>query len=197
MATIRKLNDILLLVCFLMLTVCLSNCSMQKRLDRKCSKAQQRYELACYKYGCPWKMVDSVLVTQTVTTYRDTTIYIKLPGETVFDSIEVPVRISTPVSLLETANAISRAWIEAGLLKHELQQKQVMQPVTIRNALKEEKALQKEIIKVPVPVERKVKAPLTWAERTLIYSGIFAWLVIILYLIFKFKKKMNFRNWFG
>lgn len=62
---------------------------------------------------------DSIsFVTNTVTVYRDTTVYIKLPGDTVYESIP----IGEGVSVLKTPFAKSYAWVKDGRLEHRVEQ---------------------------------------------------------------------------
>jgi len=62
---------------------------------------------------------------------RDTTIWVKIPGDTVL--------LTTPideVSRLNTALATSTAWIKDGKISHRLEQKDTTVPATIKGALK-------------------------------------------------------------
>lgn len=173
----------------------LFSCSTPEQIQqRKCEKAQKAYELKAYKLGCPWKIYDSVLVTKTVTDYRDTTIFVKLPGDTVYDSIPVPYALdfSTPVNTLETKYAISKAWIQNSLLKHTLVQKQSNIPATLPGAIQTTTAVKERIIKVPYPVDRKVEKNLSWIQKFGLWSGGLAWLFIVMYAIYRFRKAVTF-----
>lgn len=76
---------------------------------------------------------DSVsVVMNTVTIYRDTTIYVHLPGDTVDQSI----RVDEGISELRTPNAKSYAWVINGILKHKLEQRDTAILQNIRGALK-------------------------------------------------------------
>ena len=178
-----KKQTILMLVVAVLL---LCSCSVQKRADRKCAKAQKRYELASYKWGCA--IFENNSTTNTI--IKDTTIYVPVPGATVHDSVKVPylATFSTPKNILETTYAISTAWIENSLLQHTLVQKQTNIPATIPGAIHNTVSVQEKIIKVPYPVEKRVKAPLHWFVKFLVYSGATAWMLAIAYILFKFRK---------
>jgi len=168
----------------------LSSCSVQKRMDRKCAKAQKAYELKAYKLGCPWQIYDSVIVNKLVTVYRDTTVFVKVPGETVHDSISVPyiAQFSTPVNVLETKYALSKAWIENSLLRHTLIQKQSNIPTTLPGVIQTTTATKEKIIKVPYFVDRPTKMPLSWIEKTMIWSGATAWVLLVLFVLYRFRR---------
>ena len=93
-----------------------------------------------------------VTKTETITeiVYRDTTIYVPIPGETVYDSIPVPIPcpdlpefdLSKYVMSKETQFAKAEAWLtfslEAGLQMHLLlEQKEQEIEHTIENAIRE------------------------------------------------------------
>ncbi len=73
---------------------------------------------------------------------RDTIIYITLPADTITltDTIYVTEGesgLETPKSYLFTRFAESYAWVQAGMLRHELYQKEGELADTIRNAIRE------------------------------------------------------------
>lgn len=72
-------------------------------------------------------------VRSTVTVYRDTTIYIRLPGDTVFLASGVG---EGDVSRLITGLAVSEAWVEEGMLKHRLLQKDTLVSGIVKNAVR-------------------------------------------------------------
>jgi hypothetical protein len=179
----------------LLLTSCQTT---QKFRDRKCAKAQCIYELAAYKYGCPWQILDSIIVRETKEIVRDTTIYVRIPGEIVHDSVLVAVAdsITTPVSILRTKYAISRAWIENSQLKHTLEQVKSDIQQVIQGINKETVTLKQKTIRVPYPVEKPVKHSLNKFEKFLLWSGGIAWLLAITFVIFRTRRSLTFRNLF-
>ena len=186
------------LLCFA--TLLLNSCMAPDRLrDRKCAKARHKYELAAYKYGCPWQTMDSTFVQETKEIVRDTTIYVRIPGEIVHDSILVAVAdsITTPVSVLKTKYAISRAWIENNRLKHTLEQVKSDIQQVLQGINKETVTLKQKTIRVPYQVEKLVKHSLNMFEKFLLWSGGIAWGLVIAFAIFKLKRFLSFRMWFG
>ena len=180
----------------LLLTSCQTS---EKFFDRKCAKAQRNYELAAYKYGCPWQIMDSIIVMETKEIIRDTTIYVHIPGEIVHDSVLVAVAdsISSPVSILKTKYAISKAWIENSRLKHTLEQvksdiQQVIQGINKETVTREQKT-----IRVAYPVEKLVKHSLNKFEKFLLWSGGIAWILAIVFAFSRLRKLLTFRTWFG
>ena len=167
-----------------------ASCNTQKRMARKCARAQIEYETLILKYHCIPARYDSSSNTESVTIIRDTTIYVSIPGETIHDSVSVPVpaTITTPVSQLETRYAISRAWIENSLLRHTLIQKQSDIPKTITGALHTSTSSILKTIKVPYFVDRPTSKPLTWWQKLFLWSGIVAWWAVGLYIAIRFYK---------
>jgi len=174
----------ILLVMFLF-----SSCATQKRMDRKCRKALQKYELAAYKYGCP--MVSDSFSSFTQVIIKDTTIYVPVPGETVHDSIPVIISkglVNSPISKLETSYSISKAWVQDGVLKHNLDQKSSIIPVIIPGAIHNSTSGSVQTIKVPYYFDRQIPKPLSWWQKLFFWSGIIIWWIIIGYTIFRIKK---------
>lgn len=173
---------------FILLSIFLfSSCTTQKRMDRKCRRAQQKYELAAYKYGCP--MVSDSFSSFTQVIIKDTTIYVPVPGQTVHDSIPVIITkglINSSVSLLETTYSRSKAWVVDGTLKHTLDQKPSTIPVTIPGAIHTTTSSTVQTIKVPYYVDRPIEKPLSWWQKVFFWSGILAWWAVGLYTVIRF-----------
>ena len=175
---------ILLLSCIVLLSSCTLTREqrIERRRDRKC-------ELASYRWGCDFgRDTAYILKTETKTIYRDTTVYIHVPGAIVVDSVPVyvqvgsngSVKVSTPVNTLETSMAVSRAWIDNGRLRHELVQRDSVFRANIDNAIRITQTLMKEsTIATRHTVERYV--PMFW--RVFGWIGIVLSSVIIVILI--------------
>jgi len=166
-----------------------TSCITQNRMDRKCRKVKLQYDLAATKWGCP-KDVDSTFV-QSQVIIKDTTIFVPVPGETVHDSIPVIITkglVNSPVSKLETAYCLSKAWVVDGILKHTLDQKQTTIPFTIPGSIHTSTSNTVQTIKVPYYVDRPISKPLTWWQKLFLWSGVIAWWVIALYFVIKFYK---------
>lgn len=188
----KKQTILMLIVAVLMLLSCSTTEQIQQR---KCEKAQHKYEMKAYKLGCPWKIYDSIMVLKTITQTRDTTIFVHLPGDTVRDSIKY--KTNTLVNTLETKYAISKAWIDDNVLKHTLIQKQSNIPATLPGVIQTTTATKEKIIKVPYQVDRPVKMPLSWIEKFMIWSGAIAYGLLIAFVIYKFKRFITFPRWFN
>jgi hypothetical protein len=79
-------------------------------------------------------------ITKTVTVYRDTTIFVHMPGDTVRDTIEVVVDrgiANSKPSIHETKFAWSKAQVINGLLLHQLIQKDSVLKFMLDNAIRE------------------------------------------------------------
>lgn len=115
-------NQLIGLVFFALL---MSSCVTQKRCEQK--------------FPQQIITIDSV-ITKTETIYRDTTIFIELPGDTIRDTITVEVingiSNSRP-SIHETDLAWSMAQVVNGFLRHELIQKDSTLARVIENAIRE------------------------------------------------------------
>ncbi|HLN52749.1 MAG TPA: hypothetical protein VK212_03505 [Lentimicrobium sp.] len=102
----------------ILICLSLSSCVTRRACDRKFPSTEK----------------DSVReVINTVSTYRDTTIFIKIQGDTVYRE---NILREGNVSKLNTSLAISEAWVSNGKLKHRLTQKDTIIPKTLKSALK-------------------------------------------------------------
>lgn len=103
----------------------LSSCITQRR----CSK----------RFPCP--QADSVsLNVREVIRYRDTLVYIEIPGKVQIQNVPVLVErgiVNSEASVLENDFAISKAAVKDGQLVHELTLKQQRLEKTIPDAIKE------------------------------------------------------------
>ena len=111
------------LILFIAVLLLFTGCITQSKCDRKFP---------------PEVMVirtDSIIHTKE-TIYRDTTITIIIPGDTVRDSVQVVNGQTLKPSILNTQFAESKAWVENGTLKHELRQKDTVYKVKLNNAIR-------------------------------------------------------------
>lgn len=117
-------------------------------------------------HGCATRTVvevrDSIrteVVTQTV--YVKDTVPVVLPPET--------IRVATPdtASRIETSLAISKAWLEGGLLHHSIWNKQTAIPVPVehKETVRDSIVYREKQVPVEVPVEKEVEKPLTWWQQ--------------------------------
>ena len=180
-----------------LLLILLSACSTPEEIQtRKCTKALKHFEKVSFEQGCPWGGFDSSVSQKTIIMYRDSLIYVHIPGEFVHDSILVPVSdsISTEVSILSTKYAISKAWIQNSRLQHTLEQVKTDIEKSVKGLNKEIYINKEKIIRVPFLVEKPVKIPLSWWQKFFLWSGRIAWLVVVAFVIYSFRKFLIVRK---
>lgn len=153
----------------LILLIALSGCITRQACNRK----------------FPPEETDSVrVITRTLTTIRDTTVYVQIPGDTVFESL--PVKDGNELSKLQTSLAISAAWIKDGKLNHRLEQKDTAVASTIKGALKTSRQLES---KNEVTTKTEYINRLTGWQWFQIYLGrIFAVIFLLLILMKSIRK---------
>ena len=181
-----------------LLLILLSACSTPEEIQtRKCTKALKHFEKISFEQGCPWGGLDSSTSQKITIMYRDSLIFVQIPGVTVHDSVMVPVAdsISTTVSILNTKYAISKAWIENSLLMHTLEQVKSDIGQTVKGINKETLTNTEKIIKVPYLVEKPVKIPLSWWQKFFLWSGGIAWVVVVALVVYLAKRFLSLRNW--
>jgi hypothetical protein len=179
------------------LLILLSACSTPEEIQtRKCTKALKHFEKVSFEQGCPWGGFDSSVSQKTIIMYRDSLIYVHIPGEIVHDSVLVPVAdsISTEVSILSTKYAISKAWIQNSRLQHTLEQVKTDIEKSVKGLNKEIYINKEKIIRVPFLVEKPVKIPLSWWQKFFLWSGRIAWLVVVAFVIYSFRKFLIVRK---
>jgi hypothetical protein len=180
-----------------LLLILLSACSTPEEIQtRKCTKALKHFEKVSFEQGCPWSGLDSSTSQKTTIMYRDSLIFVQIPGVTVHDSVMVPIAdtISTTVSILNTKYAISKAWIENSQLKHTLEQVKSDIGQNVKGINKESITNKEKIIKVPYLVEKPVKIPLSWWQKFFLWSGVIAWVVVVALVVYLAKRFLSLRN---
>jgi hypothetical protein len=177
-----------------LLLILLSACSTPEEIQtRKCTKALKHFEKVSFEQGCPWGGFDSSVSQKTIIMYRDSLIYVHIPGEIVHDSVLVPVAdsISTEVSILSTKYAISKAWIQNSRLQHTLEQVKTDIEKSVKGLNKEIYINKEKIIRVPFLVEKPVKIPLSWWQKFFLWSGGVAWVVVVACVVYSFRKLLT------
>ena len=180
-----------------LLLILLSACSTPEEIQtRKCTKALKHFEKVSFEQGCPWGGFDSSVSQKTIIMYRDSLIYVHIPGEIVHDSVLVPVAdsISTEVSILSTKYAISKAWIQNSRLQHTLEQVKTDIEKSVKGLNKEIYINKEKIIRVPFLVEKPVKIPLSWWQKFFLWSGGVAWVVVVACVVYSFRKFLIVRK---
>lgn len=155
---------------YCLIALILSSCSLTTKTER----AENRRQAKCIKHGCNQGTSDSVMVIrETLTIKEDTTIYIKVPGESKTDTLIVEKDKSgfayTDKSILKTSFAISSAWVENGILRHELQQKDSTIVARIKDAIRITQIKESKKHVTQKPPER-INYITTW-QKILIASG--------------------------
>ncbi len=107
----------------------------------------------------------SVTSVNTITVIKDTTIYLKIPGDTVFQWVAVS---DSSVSRLSTPLAQSSVWIKDGRLNHRLEQKDTILSNSIKGALQTTitELNQKEVLNQTEYINQ-----LTWWQWLQVYLG--------------------------
>jgi len=127
-----------------------------------------------------------VIQTETeikeVIIYRDTTIYIPIPGDTLIirDTIVVTEGIAyMPLKRLSTEICLAESWIENNIHNMELIQKDTVLERLIEDAIKESVTTVTETIPVEIPVHFKTWWDELWIRLGKVFLGALAVLLII------------------
>lgn len=165
-----KLNLIVIVMTLLLL----SSCTTQKKCFRK------------FPPPPPSKEIE----IREVVKYKDTTIFVYLPADTVqlTDTIIIGDNglINYPLQRLDVMYAFSTVQIINSKLDHKLFQKESAIAQTIEDAIKEASKTEVVTIREPYPVP----TPISWWNQTMIKLGyLLIIIVIVLGGIFLIKKK--------
>ena len=111
----------------------------QQIADRKCDKAQAKYERSAYRWGCPLvQRVDTIRDLQIIRERHDTTIYFYIAGDTVreVDTVYIINGIAqSPEHRIDTQYAYSVSFVKDSKLYHILVQKEAVIAQTIKDAI--------------------------------------------------------------
>lgn len=161
-------------VTIFLLILLLSSCVTQNR----CLK----------KYPPP--LPDTNVEIREIIKYRDTTIYVFLPADTIrtTDTIMIGTNglINYPLHRLDVDYAYSTVQIKNSKLEHKLYQKESVIKQVINNAVKELSKTEVVIIKEPYPVP----VELSWWQQTLIKGGYVFLLLCLFGIIWFFIRKI-------
>ena len=148
----------------------------------------------CYTKFPPARDTIKIVTIRDSIIYRDTTIYIELPGETVIDSIfipcpEVPGYVPKKV-YAETELARASAWWSFPVIKLELIQKDTTIARRLENALKDAYHWQSEYQKITVTPQPVKYIPKIYKQALSICIFIFACAFSFIgWKLYKFIKK--------
>jgi hypothetical protein len=123
-----------------------------------------------------------IIVEHDSIVVKDTTIYIQLPGQTVYDTVQViikpkPVKIDTAYA--ETSLAVARSWYEPPNLILKLTQKDTTIEQRLENAIREAYYWKEKYETINTVVEVK-KIPLLYKVA---FYAIIGQLILLLYAI--------------
>ena len=172
-----------------LLSLLLSSCMTVKRIEKHCLEFAKICEV-------PIKKEDTIIrYVQIETVYRDTTIYVEVPGETIIKKVPVYINkgiSNSDLSVINVPFARGMAQVINSKLIHELTQTDTILRVKLENALKAVKTIEKENKVLKDKVVVTVKENSKFAGFTIkVFWGVM--IVVILgigYLILKYKSKL-------
>lgn len=131
------------LILLITILIALASCRAPQQIaDRKCAKAQAKYERSAYRWGCPLVTgSDTIIKTITLRERHDTTIFVSIEADAKHDSIKVVVHdgiVNSDLSRLDTQYAWATAKVVNGILYLKLFQKEAIIVKTIKDAIKNE-----------------------------------------------------------
>lgn len=171
---------------FLLLMLLLASCSTPEKLQqRKCSKAQIKYEKAAYRWGCPLvQQTDTVIQQMIIREIHDTTIYVRIAADTVIavDTVIILNGLAdSDKSRLDTQYAFSIAYVHESVLYHKLFQKESEIAATIKDAIQKSSKIDYKTITRTVTKTTNIITAWQWLQ---IWAGrVFAVLVVIVIIL--------------
>lgn len=127
------------------------------------------------------------IITNTVTQFRDTTLYVTIKGDTIINTILLRQDLTTDKSILSTDLARSVAWVEMGRLQHVLYQNDTIVPITIKNAIRLTWERAERFYRQNDTQIRTVEKTPRWVRGYLAGSMVFGMLMLIAGLIYLFR----------
>ena len=143
------------------------------------------------------KETDTVIriIEKTEIEYRDTIVYVNVPGKTVIKEVPVYIEngiVNSELSILSVPFAISYAQVVSSKLNHELVQTDTTLRIRLENALRYSKTLEKQNKVLKEKYVVTVKENSNWAK----FCVKVVWVLIVVivlgtgYLIFRFRSKL-------
>jgi len=173
----------------ILITLLSVSCLTVKRIEKNCEK----FEKVCVTEI--ETQTDTIIKTKTVIRYRDTTLYIEMPGREIIKEVPVYIKAklaNSELSVLKVPYARSYARVINSKLKHELIQTDTILLFRLKNALQDKKVLETQIIslkeKKVVPVKENTK----FAGFTIKWfiGSIVLIIVFLTIAFFKYKNKI-------
>lgn len=178
------MKNAIILISTLFLSLFLSSCSPSKRIQRLYTNHP---ELA------PTNSIETIIETKDSIVYRDTTIYEKLPSDTVWEKQKAKIiyrngKFNSDTLKASSIFANSMAWVKESHLNLKIWDKDTTLQIQLDNALKESYYWEnKYTYDKQVITERYV--PKFWKITGLI--GIFCTLSLVWYIVLRIKKKLK------
>jgi hypothetical protein len=166
--------------------IALASCrSPQQIADRKCDKAQLKYEKAAYRWGCPMvQQSDTVFQQMIIRETHDTTIFVRIAADTVFaiDTVTIKDGIaSSDKSRLDTQYAFSIAYVHDSKLYHNLFQKESEIASTIKDAIQNNSKVEYKYITNTVTKTTNVITHWQWVQ---IWMGRILMVMLLIVIVF-------------
>jgi len=163
----------------ILILIVLSSC-ITSRPERLESKRQRKCELANYRWGCNLSSDSVMIIRETITELRDTTIFFYVPADTVSDTLFVFFDdnglVNSKPSTLDTEFASSWAQVVQGKLYHDLVQKEKELAATIKDAIQKHSKIEyKAVIKT---IEKEVNRLTGWQKFFIIIGKVFSILTL-------------------
>ena len=176
-------------IVFISSVLFLTSCLTVRKIERNCEK----FEKVCVTET--ETQTDTIIKTKTVIKYRDTTLYIEMPGREIIKEVPVYIKegiVESDLSVLVTPLARSTARVLNSRLEHYLIQNDTTLQLEIQDALKTIKIQEKQIETLREKYVVKVTKNTKFADFAVRYFW-YSLIVIILicgFLFFKFKNKI-------
>ena len=165
------------------------SCLTVKRISKHCSE----FEKVCVTEI--ETKTDTIIKTKTVIRYRDTTLYIEMPGREIIKEVPVYIKegiVESDLSVLVTPLARSTARVLNSRLEHYLIQNDTTLQLELQDALKTIKIQEKQIETLREKYVVKVTKNTKFASFTIrVFWGLIVVVVLgIGFLFFKYKSKV-------
>ena len=165
------------------------SCMTVKRIEKNCDL----FEKVCVTEI--ETKTDTIIKTKTVIRYRDTTLYIEMPGREIIKEVPVYIKAklaNSELSVLKVPYARSYAQVINSKLKHELIQTDTVLLFKLKNALQDKETLESQIISLKEKKVVPVKENSRFAGFTIKWfiGSIILIIIFLTIAFFKYKNKI-------
>lgn len=169
----------------LLLMLLLASCSTPEKLQqRKCAKAQIKYEKAAYRWGCPLvQQTDTVIQQMIIRETHDTTIFVRIAADTVYSLDTVTILdglANSDKSRLDTQYAFSIAYVHESILYHNLFQKESEIAATVKDAIQKSSKVEYKTITRTVTKTTNILTGWQWLQ---IWAGRICAPLVLIFII--------------